>query len=137
MRHLKNQAILLSIIYGLIPIIELCFRLLNIGERMSNEFHLIIGIVSLILISFPIGIFITQIREKNYESAYLKENKYLFRFFVFSLILNTISIPILGLESSMKTFPSVILGWIIISLFISQRKKCTETKANILDEKIF
>ena len=50
-----------------------CFRLLNIGERMSNEFHLIIGIVSLILISFPIGIFITQIREKNYESAYLKK----------------------------------------------------------------
>ncbi len=127
MKYLKIQAIFLSIIYGLLPLIEFSFRLFDVGIKLTIDYFIIVGIISLVLVSFPLGIFIIQIKEK------IRHSKYLYRIFIIALIINTLSIPLLGLECTISTVPSMIVGWIIVPFYAIKPK---EINTNILDEGI-
>lgn len=137
MRTIKYQAIIFSIIYGLLPIIMMILRFLGLdknGELLSFEFYFILGILTMIIIAFPIGIYVQKkLEEEECEKEEDNLLRLLNKFFLCAVILNLISIPLLGINTVLSIIPSMVFASLTILLSFSKKKSKT-FNSTILDD---
>lgn len=140
MKIVKYQAIIFSIIYGLLPITMMILRLLgldNNGEVMIFEFYLVTGIISIMIIAIPISVYIQQIL--NFDKIKNQRNtlwNLMNRLFLIALVLNIISIPTLGLNSVLSIIPSMLISALTIISFAYSNRKLERSNTIVLDEEI-